>query len=272
MRYLFLVIVTLGLAIPAFSDTEFGGGQVAPQQVRSLDHPSLTPVAVSVKPAITVKAQANNYDPNGDSDKELNNRVNQLQQQLNVLSQQVLMFHQQLTQHVEILSEQTLQLKLQLATVTRALQMLDKEVQAVNAIGLKQPAGKTGVPVAASTSPATTDHASIVARIKQKYGPHSPYVFLGIIILIILLLIYFMLPKKIQGDAIDTDTDKDTDEEYDFLGSPEGIPAKLDLARAYFAMQDFEQMKATLQEVIESGNEEQRRVAQELLVKIPGES
>jgi FimV-like protein len=60
----------------------------------------------------------------------------------------------------------------------------------------------------------------------------------------------------------------DTKSEYDFMGTKAAIPAKLDLARSYMAMNDHDQARAVLKTVMEKGNEEQRMVAEALLIKM----
>ncbi len=63
--------------------------------------------------------------------------------------------------------------------------------------------------------------------------------------------------------------ENDTQCEYDFMGSSEAIPAKLDLARAYIAMEDYVAARETLAEIIGDGNsEEHRQEAKVLLAKI----
>ncbi len=56
--------------------------------------------------------------------------------------------------------------------------------------------------------------------------------------------------------------------EYDFMNTSEAIPAKLDLARAYIAMEDFTAARETLAKILNEGNEEYRREAKALLNKI----
>lgn len=63
--------------------------------------------------------------------------------------------------------------------------------------------------------------------------------------------------KRVQTDVLDDDTKT----EYDFMSSSEAIPAKLDLARAYIAMNDEEQARLVLKTVVEKGNHEQRSEA-----------
>jgi len=44
------------------------------------------------------------------------------------------------------------------------------------------------------------------------------------------------------------------DEEYDFMGTEEAMPAKLDLARAYVQMGDAVQAREVLEEILASKN------------------
>lgn len=60
----------------------------------------------------------------------------------------------------------------------------------------------------------------------------------------------------------------DTKSEYDFMGTAAAIPAKLDLARSYIAMSDYDQARSVLKTVLEKGDEEQRLVAEALISKI----
>lgn len=55
------------------------------------------------------------------------------------------------------------------------------------------------------------------------------------------------------------------EDEYDYLGSQEGIAAKLDLARAYIDMGNSSQAILVLNEVIAHGNDEQRHRARKIL-------
>lgn len=71
-----------------------------------------------------------------------------------------------------------------------------------------------------------------------------------------------------QDGASVSDDDKDLEDEYDFINSAEGIPAKLDLARAYIDMDDIESAKDVLKEVIDRGNSLQVQQAKQLLSHI----
>lgn len=56
----------------------------------------------------------------------------------------------------------------------------------------------------------------------------------------------------------------DTEGDYDFLQTSEAIPTKIDLARAYIAMDNNSAARLVLQEVIAQGNAEQQQLAKEL--------
>ena len=71
--------------------------------------------------------------------------------------------------------------------------------------------------------------------------------------------------KAMLSEAIDIEIIED---EYDYLGSREGISAKLDLARAYVDMGDTSQASQVLNEVIAHGNDEQRYTARKILADI----
>ena len=78
-------------------------------------------------------------------------------------------------------------------------------------------------------------------------------------------------PKALAVQPVIQNDDTDTEQEYDFMGSKEAVPAKLDLARAYVAMQDYQQAKTVLKEVLEQGSADQKQTAQLVLQRIPGE-
>jgi len=80
--------------------------------------------------------------------------------------------------------------------------------------------------------------------------------FLGLLLIIILVI----KPKK--------QVIQDEEDEYDFMGSDEGIPAKLDLARAYLDMNDQNAAREVLDEITKQGNEQQQQEAQDLLKRI----
>lgn len=136
-----------------------------------------------------------------------------------------------------------------------------------------------------------------IAQNNKKWQPHADLSFgqkifllwnihfvAGLVILVLLILVWFVgsepKNKKNEEDSINNANAKDklqTDEvpedsdlqqEYDFMGSDEAIPAKLDLARAYIDMGDHDSAHDVLQDVLNKGDEHQRQQAQELLRQI----
>lgn len=105
------------------------------------------------------------------------------------------------------------------------------------------------------------------------------YANLGIVGLIILLLVLLWMIQYTRrsklneksGAPVHSGPEKtvpiedDTRGEYDFMGSSEGIPAKLDLARAYIAMEDYTAARETLAEILGANHEEYRTEARALL-------
>mgnify|MGYP001804779973 CR=1 FL=1 len=101
-------------------------------------------------------------------------------------------------------------------------------------------------------------------------------------ILVLLVIVIMMLIQRRGGYKLQTVTeaaggtgaanqsnDSDTKDEYDFMNSDEAIPAKLDLARAYMAMEDYKSARKVLEQVGKNGNAEQQAEAKVMLDKIP---
>lgn len=86
----------------------------------------------------------------------------------------------------------------------------------------------------------------------------------ALIVLLVLLVVLRKTTKKKEKLVAEMD---DTEGEYDYMGSAESMPAKLNLAHAYIKMENFSAAKEVLQEVVQKGREEQKVAAQELLKK-----
>ena len=97
----------------------------------------------------------------------------------------------------------------------------------------------------------------------------------GLLILAGLILLWLFWPRRTEKLAerqavVGPDSRFNTDnDDYDFMNSDEGIPAKLDLARAYIDMGEASTAKELLLEILASGTESQRMDAQYLLNQIP---
>lgn len=74
--------------------------------------------------------------------------------------------------------------------------------------------------------------------------------------------------RKKKSSRVEEQPDTESESDYDFLGSKEGIPAKLDLARAYIDMGDREAARKELIEILEKGNPQQQETARQLLCEL----
>jgi len=73
-------------------------------------------------------------------------------------------------------------------------------------------------------------------------------------------------PKAQLKPRAPTSTRPTKDEgEFDYMNSPEALPAKLDLARAYIQMEDNQEARKILREVLEKGDKAQIKQAHDLL-------
>ncbi len=105
--------------------------------------------------------------------------------------------------------------------------------------------------------------------LQNTLGGYAIYIIIVALIVILLLLIWWLSPcchKKCHCASVAKE--KDTEAEYDFMGSEEGIPAKLDLARAYLDMEDHDAASEVLDEVLQKGDEAQKQEAKELLARM----
>ena len=68
-----------------------------------------------------------------------------------------------------------------------------------------------------------------------------------------------------KNQEIDLDALAASDDEFDFLAGTDECATKLDLARAYFDMDDIEGSKELLREVITEGNDQQKKDARSLM-------
>lgn len=125
------------------------------------------------------------------------------------------------------------------------------------------------------------DSTFIPVSATQSLGVYN-LLFIGALVtsLLFLLVLWWSNNRSrlraIQSDqrhipTIDSIDEEDTEDEYDYLNSREGIAAKIDLARAYIDMGDQELAKQALADVLKQGDEAQQQTAQELIDRLQGE-
>lgn len=125
-------------------------------------------------------------------------------------------------------------------------------------------------------NPANSWHAYLT-QLQTGFNKYGLNLLIGLAIFTMLLILSLRLKRHKarsrlaeslvgSGNSGDSIGKKD---EYDFMGSREAIPTKLDLARAYIDMGDYQNAKDALNEVVQLGNLQQKKEAHDLLAKIP---
>ena len=169
----------------------------------------------------------------------LKTQLNQLNQNTILLSERV---GQQLAQH----TAQIVELQTQLKQLDQALLLLNKAVvklQPPNMVGNYPHSSFSLVSVWLQAAPFRALIASV----------------LGIVLAIVVVILFIRRRKRGSSALV-----ADTADEYDYMGSSESAPAKLNLARSYIAMEDFAAADQVLTEVIEHGAPEYQQQARTL--------
>ncbi len=207
--------------------------------------------------------------------------VKELETQLSQLNQANLTFQQQTDQRIDVLNHEHTALTAKLTQLGQVLGILNQEITqlgqqvktAQQQVVAATSGGKTGAHTAA---PAITSFTGQLES--SKTIQYVLYAILILLIIVILMLIprrggYRMAaeagPAADTFAANDTPNGADTKDEYDFMGSKEAIPAKLDLARAYLAMEDYVSAQKVLVQITRTGDAEQKKEAQKMLDQIP---
>ncbi|WP_423063830.1 FimV/HubP family polar landmark protein [Candidiatus Paracoxiella cheracis] len=203
--------------------------------------------------------------------------VQMLQAELTQINQNNLSFQQKMDERVLELSNKNQQLEQRLQELTQAMTLLNQEI-----ISLKKTTDslkylKNAQPIRHTAASTFVEWAQIINNHLGSTGLKA--IISGVVILIILLL-WAIWPrnnkKKKQKTANRNSKSGDhldgTEAEYDYMGSEEGVPAKLDLARTYIAMEDYDTARKVLAEVNKHGDQSHKEQAQAMLDEIPAES
>jgi len=85
---------------------------------------------------------------------------------------------------------------------------------------------------------------------------------------VIISKISFSVNRNSFNKDKEIDNNQDEKSEYDFMGSKEGIPAQLNLAKAYIDMGNKEGAKEILVKVMKDGNKSQQKEARKILYEL----
>jgi len=196
-------------------------------------------------PSQTTPASSNN---NG-------TEVRALQAEITQVNQNSLQYQQKNDGKIRMLTNQLSTLSSRVDRIQKAMILLDQEI---NAMQNKSTAVQELV-----KNPQTNEHGKHwLDYWEGHFGVWSVLLFMLVILVVLAFMSRLVIKANKKQQA--SSEDKDTDDEYDYLGSEEGMPAKLNLARAYIKMEDFESAKEVLDEVLSDGTDEQKAQAQEL--------
>lgn len=202
-------------------------------------------------------------------------KVSHLQAQLDKFAKNNVSFQQQANQHIAALTEKDAMLQEKLAQLSQVLSMLNQEVGQLGSQIKAAQAQLKGVDGKESTNnkDALLSNFPVSNRVIQ----YSLYGVISLLAVIILLLLFRrggqcnccsgVCDPGCCNDSAVADSD-DTSEEYDFMGSDESNPSKLDLARAYLAMEDFKAAVEVLDQVMKNGTPEQQAQANQMMKKV----
>ncbi len=220
-------------------------------------------VSAEVKRQAQVKA-ANNLHQQVQNLKQ----VQELEDRFTQFTQAYLLTQQENKQELALLTQKTMALQSEIEQLMGVLKSLSAQVDqtkvqmATQHYKLEQLAGN-----------------SIQAALTKASGFINNENNTVLMLVLLALLILWLLVHRIRKHKValkaqqssSSSNDDDTKNEYDFMGSSEGIPAQLDLARAYMAMENYVAANAVLQRVVAKGDAIQQQQAKELLAKIPEE-
>lgn len=241
----------------------------APAQIQANTAPSAGPVVVApTMQTATITPAVPAVNDNAGNGNNVNDAA--VQEQVNTLSQTNLMYQQRMAQQIETLSQQDQMLQDKIDRLGKAILILNSQVVAMQKMESSIPSGNSA---SAQLSSVNEPADSWAQRIEERYGNSLMYAFFIAVLAIVILTSLLVFRNRRTDVKVVTATSSDYDQtegEYDFLNSNEGIAAKLDLARAYIEMDDYAQARAVLDEIQQKGKDDQKVEARELLKKIDG--
>ncbi|MCH9644627.1 MAG: hypothetical protein K0U29_04615 [Gammaproteobacteria bacterium] len=195
------------------------------------------------------KAQSESAQPvaNAAANSVQGQAVQQVSQQLSSFIQTSLQFQQANNQKIAALSNQIEKLQVKQAALVQFATILEQ-----------------GKPALAGNLKPIVPQASAWEKFESQY---SMAIIIALLAVILLMLMFRKrVPSTVSANIAEDEVD--TKDEYDYMGSSEAIPAKLDLAHAYIAMEDFTAARKVLRQVIISGDEKQQAEANKMIDNI----
>lgn len=185
-----------------------------------------------------------------------NMQLAQLQQQLSATQEDLKGYKRQLNERFVSMEQQNLTTQADILKIHQSLANLTQQLIVIGS--------KVANMTTLTAAPMTNSMSSSTSYLpKNKF---TWWIIFGAVFLIVLL---WMPSSKRETnnrqEPVVTETDPDLRDEYDFMGSQEAMPAKLNLARAYIDMEDFSSARQVLQEVITKGDIKEQLKAKQML-------
>lgn len=229
------------------------------QQIQASKSASSTPPVETVPATVSALVPVSTATPSSESNQAL-------QAMINRSNQVSAMNKQQTDDKIDALSQDVKSLQDQAQRLTQALSMLNQQVSALSSQG-------SSASDSAADKAAASEVKAAISSVNATTVPqsHSISIYLWMLVLLVVLVGFVLLLKlqstvaKLKAGGVGSLDNDQLEEEFDFMGSDEAIPAQLDLARTYIAMNDIKQAKEVLRNVLKKGSLEQKREAQDLL-------
>lgn len=182
--------------------------------------------------------------------------LTELQTQLQKISADFNDFKQQMTTRIDVIAASNNSTENKIATLSQSLNAADQKMLALQ-------------------KAQAVSQQGLLNRVSQTLESWGEYVNFEVALIIFGLVIVLLIgwwwhhhhgkKKKLLPES--PSSTENTQGEYDLMNSAEGIPAKLNLARAYIEMSNKSEAYNVLQEVLQQGNEAQKQEAKGLLEK-----
>lgn len=204
----------------------------------------------------------------------------ELEAQLSTLNQNNLLFEQRTNQQIEQLSNQNKELSDKVKRLREALLLLNQEVIQLNKQHLKSAYQQ---PTATHIKRSDVSIAYVgnwLQNLQNYFGPWFNYLIFTVLFALLALLGMLVIMPRRRKSRVNASASKeqsmtsedaadDAEGDYNYMQSEEAIPAKLDLARSYLAMEDYQAARDVLAEILKVGTPSQCEAAQSILDNIP---
>lgn len=180
------------------------------------------------------------------------------------------LFQNATNQRLDALEQSEAGVQAKMAQFAEAISMINEQEVQLNQ-QLQQLAKQLAPAMGAQVDKSAANTSSILNAIQgDAHTKTTQYVLYVILLLLVIIILLMLMPRR---SAFRLESTANSSEsivaDYDVMASEEGTSTKLDLARAYIAMEDYEVASRILAEVKKTGNKQQRVDAEKMYSDIP---